>query len=47
MRDKDVSESYELGCNAYLIKAIEPIRCIEALREVAAYWFGTTVLPND
>lgn len=42
----DIRESYELGCNSYLVKPLEAHRFIAALREIYTYWFGVVTRPD-
>jgi two-component system response regulator len=46
-RSRDIRESYDLGCNGYLIKPLEAHRYIAALRELYTYWFGVVSLPDQ
>jgi CheY-like chemotaxis protein len=45
-RVQDIRESYELGCNSYLIKPLEAHRYIGALRDLYTYWFALVALPE-
>ena len=45
-REQDIRDSYDLGCNSYVIKPLEAHRFIEQLREIYVYWFGLVALPN-
>ena len=45
-RPQDIVDSYELGCNAYVIKPLEADRFIAALREIYNFWFSWVALPE-
>jgi CheY-like chemotaxis protein len=44
-REQDIVDSYDLGCNAYMIKPLDAHRFIAELRETYEYWFGLVALP--
>jgi two-component system response regulator len=43
--DKDVIESYSLGCNSYVIKPVTYEDYIEAVRNIAGYWLMLNASP--
>lgn len=45
-RTQDVDDSYDLGCNSYVVKPLEADRFIAALREIYTYWFALVALPE-
>ncbi len=45
-RSRDILDSYELGCNAYVIKPLEAERFIATLREIYNFWFSWVALPE-
>lgn len=44
-RDQDIRESYELGCNGYVIKPLEAGHFIEVVQDIYDYWFELVALP--
>ena len=47
MRDEDVMESYDLGVNAYVVKPMEPVAFIQAVRNIESFWFELVHLPGQ
>lgn len=45
-REQDIVDSYDLGCNSYVIKPLDAHRFIAELREIYEYWFGLVALPT-
>jgi two-component system response regulator len=43
---KDVSRSYELGVNSYLVKPVEYGKLVEYIEILGRYWLGTNVPPS-
>jgi DNA-binding NarL/FixJ family response regulator len=41
----DVRRAYELGVNAYVVKAVEYEELQDTIRTVAAFWLRKNVLP--
>lgn len=41
----DIRRAYELGVNAYLVKAVEYQELQDTIRALAAFWLGKNVLP--
>ncbi len=46
MREKDVADAFELGCNSYVVKSLEARGFIEALRDIYSYWFVLCTFPS-
>ena len=46
IREQDVADAYEIGCNSYVVKSLEARGFIEALRDIYSYWFGLCALPS-
>ncbi len=41
----DVSTSYELGCNSFITKPVDPTEFVSAIAEIGHYWFELVTLP--
>ncbi len=39
-QDRDVTESYELGANSYILKPLDMSELTETLTQIARYWLG-------
>jgi two-component system response regulator len=39
-QDRDVTESYELGANSYILKPLDMSELTETLSQIARYWLG-------
>ena len=44
---KDLTDTYELGVNAYVVKPISFLRFIEAVKHTGAFWAVINELPTD
>ena len=44
--DLDVSSAYEVGCNAYLTKPVDPDDFQKAIEALGLFWLGTAILPR-
>jgi two-component system, chemotaxis family, response regulator Rcp1 len=44
--ERDVSQSYELGANCYVVKPIEFQRFQNLVRQMEDFWFGVVRLPE-
>ena len=44
---KDLTDTYELGVNAYVVKPISFLRFIEAVKHTGAFWAVINELPPD
>ncbi len=44
--EDDIRESYELGCNSYVVKPAEAHDFMAALHELFSYWFEIAALPD-
>jgi two-component system response regulator len=45
--DKDVIESYSLGCNSYVRKPVNFVMFVEATRQLGLYWLLLNESPPD
>jgi CheY-like chemotaxis protein len=45
LEEKDIIESYELGCNSYVQKPVDFDRFVEAIKEMGLYWLVLTQPP--
>lgn len=45
--DKDVIESYSLGCNSYVRKPVNFVMFVEATRQLGLYWLLLNEAPPD
>ena len=43
-RDEDIAHSYQLGCNAYVVKPESASTFIEVIHAVSNYWLGVDLL---
>ena len=43
--DPDISKSYELGANSYIVKPVDFDRFVEAVRQLGLYWLLLNQLP--
>jgi CheY-like chemotaxis protein len=46
-RDEDIARSYQLGCNAYVVKPESASTFIQVIHAVSNYWLGVDLLAND
>ena len=46
-RQRDIQESYTLGCNAYVVKPLEARQFFQMFRSLCSHWFDVVVLPED
>lgn len=46
-QDRDMTESYQLGCNSYIRKPVDFAQFIEAARQLKLYWLVLNELPGD
>ena len=44
--ETDITQSYELGANCYVVKPIDFKTFQTVVREIEKFWFGTVKLPN-
>ena len=44
--EDDIRESYELGCNCFLIKPSPFHDCVDMVRSTCHYWLDVATLPN-
>lgn len=44
--DIDISRAYEMGCNAYLTKPVDPAAFQKAIESMGSFWLETAVLPK-
>ncbi len=45
--EQDVVTSYNLGCNSFITKPVDPIKFVEAIAELGHYWFKLVTLPVE
>ena len=45
-RQRDIQESYALGCNSYLVKPLDARQFFRSFESLYRYWFGTVSLPT-
>jgi CheY-like chemotaxis protein len=46
IRDRDVFDCYQIGCNSYIVKPLEAQAFIEAIHDLCSYWLGSVTLPR-
>lgn len=46
-RDEDIARSYQLGCNAYVVKPESASTFIEVIHAVSNFWLGIDLLSSD
>jgi CheY-like chemotaxis protein len=46
-RDEDIARSYQLGCNAYVVKPESASTFIEVIHAVSNYWLSVDLLSDD
>lgn len=44
--DEDISKSYDLGANSYIVKPVEFDKFVEAMKSLYLYWAITNTLPS-
>lgn len=45
--DKDITESYNLGVNSYLVKPVDFKKFAESIKEIGFYWLVLNHAPNS
>ncbi len=45
-RMEDITESYALGANAYIVKPLDPLEWMPHFQTLAAYWLQSASLPG-
>jgi two-component system response regulator len=45
--ERDIVESYSLGCNSYIVKPVDFDQFIEALRQLGVYWLLLNEPPRE
>ena len=46
VEDSDISETYRLGVNSYVVKPVDYAAYAQALRQIGAYWLVLNVNPR-
>lgn len=44
--ERDVTECYKLGCNAYITKPASDTEVLQTVLQIQSFWFSTAVLPS-
>ena len=45
--ERDLTESYNLGVNSYVVKPVDFSQFTEAIRQLGLYWLGLNQLPHE
>ena len=45
--ERDLTDTYNLGANSYIIKPLDLSQFTETIRQVSLYWMGLNQLPPD
>ncbi len=46
-RRRDIQESYELGCNSYVVKPLDAHQFFRVFGELCSYWLDVVALPES
>jgi two-component system response regulator len=45
--ERDLTDTYKLGVNSYVVKPLDFSQFTEAIRQVSLYWMGLNQLPPE